>query len=123
MANFIVIRDLCERRKITIRKLASMVGKEESTIQAIIKNGSTNTTTLEKIAQALDVPIGYFFDNNPPSSINQNIKGNINAASVYGNASILNCESELEIAKKELDHLRELLQEKERTIQILIKKE
>ncbi|MDR2058059.1 MAG: XRE family transcriptional regulator, partial [Dysgonamonadaceae bacterium] len=35
----------------TIRELASRIGKDESTIQTLMRNGSTNTTTLEKIAQ------------------------------------------------------------------------
>ena len=62
MANLLIIRDLCKSKKITIRELAKKVEIGEAALQALIKNGSTNTTTLEKIAQVLDVPVGVFFD-------------------------------------------------------------
>ena len=50
MANLLLIRDLCEINKIKIRELASRIGKDESTIQSMIRAGSTNTKTLEAIA-------------------------------------------------------------------------
>jgi transcriptional regulator with XRE-family HTH domain len=102
-------------KKITIRKLASMVGKEESTIQAIIKNGSTNTTTLEKIAQVLDVPVGTFFDDTPNNITANHGSVALGNHSVAGNISLSDCQ-------KELEHLKQLLKEKERTIQILMNK-
>ena len=40
MANFLLIRELCELKKITIRELASRIGKEDSSIQAIVRNGT-----------------------------------------------------------------------------------
>lgn len=72
MANFILIRKIAEEKNITIRELASRVNKDETTIQAIIRKGSTNTSTLEEIAKVLDVPVGIFFDNSssvPPITI------------------------------------------------------
>ena len=45
MANLLLIRDLCEINKIKIRELASRIGKDESTIQSMIRAGSTNTKT------------------------------------------------------------------------------
>ena len=48
MANLLLIRDLCEINKIKIRELASRIGKDESTIQSMIRAGSTNTKTLEE---------------------------------------------------------------------------
>lgn len=95
MANLVLIRDLCEERKMTIRELADRIGRNESTIQAAIRKGSTNSTTIELIAKELQVPAGYFFDG-------------------WEDA---NCAREL---KKENDHLRTLLAEKERTIKILL---
>ena len=65
MANFLLIRELCELKKITIRELASRIGKEDSSIQAIVRNGSTNTKTIEAIAKVLEVPVGVFFDDIP----------------------------------------------------------
>lgn len=96
MANLIVIRDLCERKKITIRELSQRVGKDESTIQSAIRRGSTNTTTLEKIASVLGVSAGIFFDGYTDDSPKE--------------------------LRKEIDHLNELLKEKERLIEVLMSK-
>ena len=54
MANLLLIRDLCERNKIKIRELASRIGKDESSIQSMIRTGSTNTKTLEAIAEVFE---------------------------------------------------------------------
>lgn len=95
MANLILIRDLCAKRKMTIRELAERVGRNESTIQAAIRNGSSNSTTIEQIARELNVPAGYFFDGwNDTNNVRE--------------------------LKKENEHLRALLAEKERTIEILL---
>lgn len=95
MANLILIRDLCEARKMTIRELAERIGRNESTLQAAIRKGSTNSTTIELIAKELRVPAGYFFDGWEASDSARELK-------------------------KENDHLRALVAEKERTIEILM---
>jgi DNA-binding Xre family transcriptional regulator len=118
MANLLIIRDLSSDKKITLRDLANSINISEDGLQKIIKNGRTNTDTLEKIAEVLNVPVGVFFDETPLNTIKQNINGNRDtAASIYGNATISNCESKLEIAQKENEHLKALLEEKERSIQ------
>lgn len=78
----------------TIRELAQRIGKDESTIQSAIRRGSTNTGTLEKIAEALEVPAGIFFDDYVPSKSNE--------------------------IQLENTHLKELLKEKERLIDVLM---
>lgn len=95
MANFTLIRDLCETQKITIRELAQTIGRNESSIQAAIRKGSTNTATLEAIAKALRVQPGYFFDGWQDNTT-------------------------LKDLTVENEHLRTLLNEKERTIEILL---
>ena len=99
MANLLLIRDLCETNKIKIRELASRIGKDESSIQSMIRTGSTNTKTLEAIAEVFNVSPGIFFDN--PSESNT------------GNA----LDKEEEIA-----YLKKILEEKERLIQVLLNK-
>lgn len=95
MANFQIIRDLCEKKKLTIRELASKIERNESTIQSMIRNGSTNTGTIELIAKVLEVSPAVFFD---------------------GFAE----ENEVISLRKEIQHLEALLTEKERTIAILM---
>ena len=91
MANFQIIRDLCEKKNISIRDLAAMVKIKDGSIHNLIKTGSTNTATLEAIADALGVSPAVFFDEVSPTN-----------------------------QEKEIQHLRELLAEKERTIKILM---
>lgn len=94
MANLLLIRDLCERKKMTIRELAQRIGRDESSIQSAIRRGSTNSTTIELIAKELGVTAGVFFDGFP----------DVDTADL----------------RREIAHLKELLKEKERTIEILI---
>lgn len=99
MANLLLIRDLCEKNKIKIRKLASRIGKDESSIQSMIRTGSTNTKTLEAIAEVFNVSPGIFFDN----PLESNTENSLN--------------KEAEIA-----YLKKILEEKERLIQVLLSK-
>lgn len=102
MANFLLIRTLCEERKITMRELARRIGRDESTIQSAIRRGTTNTKTIEKIAEVLEVPVGYFFDSEP--------KGDARPKSLPENEETIN-------------YLKQILAEKERTIKILMAKQ
>ncbi|MBC5606147.1 helix-turn-helix domain-containing protein [Bacteroides difficilis] len=99
MANLLLIRDLCEKNKIKIRELASRIGKDESSIQSMIRTGSTNTKTLEAIAEVFNVSPGIFFDN--PSEDNTGSSLNKDAEIIY---------------------LKKILEEKERLIQVLLNK-
>ena len=99
MANLLLIRDLCEKNKIKIRELASRIGKDESSIQSMIRTGSTNTKTLEAIAEVFNLSPGIFFDN----PLESNTENSLN--------------KEAEIA-----YLKKILEEKERLIQVLLSK-
>ena len=99
MANLLLIRDLCEKNKIKIRELASRIGKDESSIQSMIRTGATNTKTLEAIAEVFNVSPGIFFDN----PLESNTENSLN--------------KEAEIA-----YLKKILEEKERLIQVLLSK-
>ena len=99
MANFLLIRTLCEERKMTMRELARRIGRDESTIQSAIRRGTTNTKTIEKIAEVLDVPVGYFFDSEPSRGPKM---------------------KQLPENEETINYLKQILAEKERTIKILM---
>lgn len=94
MANLLIIRELCERKKMTIRELAQRIGRDESSIQSAIRRGSTNSSTIELIANELGVPAGIFFDGYTSDGTRE--------------------------MQREIDHLKELLKEKERLIEVLL---
>lgn len=115
MANLFIIRDLADRKGLTLRDIATKIGISEGGLQKLMANGSTKTSTIEDLAKVLDVPVGAFFDDYKGG--NQTIAHNGSAASIYGNASVGENDKDKEIA-----HLKEIVAEKERTIQILLSK-
>jgi transcriptional regulator with XRE-family HTH domain len=126
MADFQIIRDLAEKKKITLREIADRIGIGEGAMQKLIKNGSTNTKTIEDIAKVLEVPVGVFFDDFN-SSGNHSVTNHGGAASIYGDANMKVLKNKDE--NREITHLKMLLEEKEkairdkeRTIQILMNK-
>ena len=114
MANFYLIRDLAERKGLTLRDLALKMNKTEDGLQKLIKKGSTNTQTLEDISQILEVHPGYFFDKfSGDMFIKQDGTNNL-----IGNNNVINAQQTAEI-----EHLKALLVEKERLIQVLMSKQ
>ena len=59
--------DLLTAKKIKPGTLATMTGISKSTIYSIIKRNNKNVdfSTMEKIADALGVPVEYFYDRDP----------------------------------------------------------
>lgn len=62
MANFQLIKTIAKQKGITLAELSDAVGITPAGLSLIIKSNSTNTTTIEKIAQVLNVRVGVFFD-------------------------------------------------------------
>lgn len=123
MANLLIIKDIAETKNISLKDVAIKLGITPDGLQKIIKRNSTTTETLEKIANVLGVHVGVFFEGCPASS--QLIKGNGNAASIYGDVTagvIADKEKEIEHLKALLEEKERVIIEKERTIQILINK-
>ncbi|KAA6348464.1 hypothetical protein EZS27_004064 [termite gut metagenome] len=119
MANFQLIRDLAEKKKITLHEIAIQIGISDDGIQKIIRKGSTTTKTLEDIAKVLEVPAGIFFGDFNLSG-NNSVTNQGGAASIYGDANMKVMKNKNE--NREIAHLKILLEEKERTIQILMNK-
>jgi len=111
MANFLIIRDLCKQKKITIRELANRVGIGESALQSLIKNGSTNTLTLEKIAKELDVNAGVFFGETQSAILNN--VNSPNSALLNGNGTITtenaNYQEIIKKMQEQIDSLIEII--------------
>ena len=117
MANLFKIKEIARAKRISIKNLAENVGITEQGLQKLIRDNSTKVETLEKIAHELEVPIGYFFDDTLlGTQITQT--GDKNQV---GNGNII-MEHQNDTMAKEIEHLKKILEEKERTIQILMNK-
>lgn len=61
MANLRIIKDICIKKKITLKELSDHIGITQNGLQRILKTNTTTVETLEKIANYLQVPISTFF--------------------------------------------------------------
>ncbi|MBR4273554.1 MAG: helix-turn-helix transcriptional regulator [Bacteroidales bacterium] len=57
-----IIKDLCQKESISVRKLAEKIDIKPSSLQSAIDNNSTTLTNLEKIANFFGVSVGIFFE-------------------------------------------------------------
>lgn len=93
------IKEIASEKGISIRRLATETGISENQLHHLVKSGSTNIKTLRAISDVLGVHVGTLFGPvlNPADE-----------------------RSRIKELEKENDLLRALLDEKERTIKILI---
>lgn len=68
MLNLQKIKDLSELKKIPLTELAKRLGSSPQALSRMLKENSTKVSTLEQIAKIFDVPISYFFDEQPLSA-------------------------------------------------------
>lgn len=62
MANLQKIKVIAKERGITINELAEQLGMTPQAVHLMVRENSTKTDTLERVAQILQVPITVFFD-------------------------------------------------------------
>lgn len=109
----LILSRLIEDKNVKKTQLAKHLDVARNTLDDYLSERTYMTTEkLEKVANFFKLPISYFFEDTN-GNITQTGKGN--TASIYGNISLSDCQ-------KENEHLRALLEEKERTIQILMNK-
>lgn len=70
------ILELCNERKITINKLATISGVTQSTLNNIVnlRNNSTTISTIKKLCDGLDITIQQFFESPLFINLEQEIK-------------------------------------------------
>lgn len=132
MANLQLIKHLAEKHNLPITELAKKVGLKEQQIHVICRTNSTKIETLEKIASVLGVHPGYFFDECEVPATGRATALDHSAASINGNATVhVNASppTSTPADAEKIAHLEALLaekeraiQDKERTIQILLNK-
>lgn len=109
--------ELLKKKKIKQKDFAEQIGLSVVTVSKWKLLDSIDAAKLENVSKMLNVPITYWFDEIQSSQTI--VTGNGNAATVFGNATV----GQLADKDKEIEHLKQLLKEKERTIQILMSKQ
>ena len=97
------------------QRITELIENHKLTKKEFWKGSEIGCMKLERIADFFNVSMDYFYDREKTKShnIGHNVTGNHNT--IQGGISINEYE-------KEIAYLKELLQEKERTIQILMNK-
>ena len=108
--------ELFRKKRIIQKDFADRMGVTAVTITKWKSQESIDAAKLEAISKILNIPISYWFDEN--CQLNQSVVGDGSAASIYGNATA----GVIADKDKEIEHLKQLLKEKERLIQVLMNK-
>lgn len=123
------ISDLRKKRRYSMKELADMIGKTERTLLNYIGNRTKiDIDTLAEIAKALDVPVSYFFDDKAEGASGQSVKamnlgshGNSIHQNVSQNRGEDNSRDKIEFLKEIIEAKDQIIREKERMIEYLMK--
>jgi transcriptional regulator with XRE-family HTH domain len=104
--NYNKIKSLASENKISLKELADKINLSEQGLHSGIKKQTLSVTNLEKIAEVLEVPVSYFFeDKEDVKKIINNTNGNIQVG--QNNKSNAKTESEaLAVCRKEIEGLK-----------------
>lgn len=97
--------------------LAEAIGLSDQTIANVLRGADLKVSSLKRIADYFNVPVGYFFDETP---MNQKAIATGIGATAAINSTVSSID--FQMAQEKISHLEALLAEKERLIQILINK-
>lgn len=106
------LKRLIEERHLIKKDVAEGLGITPTYLSAIMRKDSIDCMLLDRICKLIGVPAAHFFEEDGQFSVS-----NVKASTVIGNAN-----AAVSISPGEVAALRELLAEKERTIQILLSK-
>ncbi|MCE5226536.1 MAG: helix-turn-helix domain-containing protein [Macellibacteroides fermentans] len=120
MANFHLISELLDKRKITQKDFCEQIQISTTAFRQLVERNSTKTEIIERIARELRVPVGYFFgDNNSITMSGQNTQvhnGN-------GHQIMLSAEQkEIELLRQIITEKDKQLEDKERFIRVLLER-
>lgn len=111
----LIIKELASQQNITLADLAKRLGKTKQAVYDMVEKEDVNTSIVRQCSRIFNVPVSYFFDEHGTG--NAIAHGN-SVAAINSDVSVGNT---LALQEK-IDYLERLLDEKERTIQILMGK-
>ena len=116
------LKELIDALGISQRKLAEQMGVTPQTISAILTAKDVRTSTIERIASVTNMPISYFFKEECEQ---QNAVASGNGIAVAGNNNVagnVTMDDNTAVLQERVAMLEKLLEEKERTIKILMER-
>jgi len=114
MINGNKIASYIKKMKITQEELANNAGLSKPTISKMINQHTCELNSLIAVADVMNVSLDYICDRLEDTEQSIKVNGNKNQV---GNGNVI-----IASQATEIEHLKQLLEEKERTIQILINK-
>ena len=120
MANFHLISELLDKRKITQKDFCEQIQISTTAFRPLVERNSTKTEIIERIARELRVPVGYFFGDN--SSITMSGQ-NTQVHNGNGHQIMLSAEQkEIELLRQIITEKDKQLEDKERFIRVLLER-
>lgn len=101
------------------KDIAELLGVTAQSLSSVLSAKDVRSGTIERIAQVLRIPVSLLYGENNGMQ-HATASGNYSAASIHGNASV-GTDGE-DVLKERIKMLEQLLDEKERTIKILMDK-
>ena len=123
------LKKLIEMSGLSKQAIADKCLISRPTLDNVLNGSDAKIRTIENLAKFFNIPVGYLFDS---LDVNQTFNGDSNVVvgrDNNGNIKVAKCQDELEDALIEIRHLKaeiegrdKLLEEKERLINVLMKK-
>lgn len=110
------IRELADKKNITLADLAKRIGKTKQAVYEMVEKEDINTSILRKLSSEFNIPISYFFEEGETSM--QIVADNHSQAVGIGNITQSSERVENSLLEERVKHLEELLAEKERLIKV-----
>lgn len=105
MLNLQKIKELSELKSIPMTEIAGLLDTSPQALSKMIRENSTKVSTLERLSKIFNVPVGYFFDENP-TNLSQ-VNGDYATAIAGNNNNISISHEVLELLKEKDRQLRE----------------
>ena len=120
--NISKLNQLFKDSKISKVEFAKHCGITRATLDNALQGGDIRVSILEKIASTLNIPVGELFDYSDSQDVS--LSGDNNQVNGHGATGNINnaASAETDLLKERVKSLEALLDEKERTIQILMGK-
>jgi transcriptional regulator with XRE-family HTH domain len=111
------LQDMVGYSKMSKVQIAQKCGITRATLDNALQGGDIRISIIESIAKTFDVPVGFFFDDSNTIHNRAIANGNSSVAAVNSQVSL---ESET-ILKERVKNLEQIIAEKERLINVLMK--